>query len=63
MTYKAAEKRYSLMKYNRCGKRGDKKVTSALIGASKVSQLEENVRALDNPDFSPEELNQIEKII
>ncbi|OGS20995.1 MAG: L-glyceraldehyde 3-phosphate reductase, partial [Elusimicrobia bacterium RIFOXYA2_FULL_40_6] len=41
----------------------DKRVTSALIGASKISQLEENVRALDHPDFSQEELNQIDSIL
>ncbi|OCA83234.1 L-glyceraldehyde 3-phosphate reductase [Bacillus sp. FJAT-27225] len=39
------------------------KITSALIGASKVSQLEENVGALRNLDFSQEELNRIEEIL
>ncbi|NQV33960.1 MAG: L-glyceraldehyde 3-phosphate reductase [Phycisphaeraceae bacterium] len=38
-------------------------VTSALIGASKVSQVEEAVSALDNPAFSPEELTLIEGIL
>lgn len=38
-------------------------VTSALIGASRVSQLEDNVKALANPDFTDEELNEIEKIL
>lgn len=38
-------------------------VTSALIGASSVTQLEENVAALDNPSFSPAELEQIESIL
>lgn len=38
-------------------------VTSALIGASKVSQIEENVKALDNLDFSEEELATIETIL
>lgn len=38
-------------------------VTSALIGASKVSQIEENVKALDNLDFSEEELAKIETIL
>ncbi|WP_050180069.1 L-glyceraldehyde 3-phosphate reductase [Domibacillus robiginosus] len=42
--------------------RGER-VTSALIGASKVSQIEENVKALDNLHFSPEELNKIELIV
>lgn len=39
------------------------KVTSALIGASKVSQIEENVAALNNLDFSEEELNRMEDIL
>jgi L-glyceraldehyde 3-phosphate reductase len=41
----------------------DGKVTSALIGASKVSQIEENVTALDNLSFTEEELNRIEEIL
>jgi L-glyceraldehyde 3-phosphate reductase len=39
------------------------RVTSALIGASRVSQIEENVAALNNLEFAPEELEQIEKIL
>ncbi|WP_337102529.1 L-glyceraldehyde 3-phosphate reductase [Paenibacillus sp. YIM B09110] len=39
------------------------RVTSALIGASKVSQLEDNVAALNNLDFSQEELAGIEEIL
>ncbi|WP_433945956.1 L-glyceraldehyde 3-phosphate reductase [Paenibacillus sp. SN-8-1] len=39
------------------------KVTSALIGASRVSQIEENVAALSNLDFSAEELTRIETIL
>ncbi|WP_339315938.1 L-glyceraldehyde 3-phosphate reductase [Paenibacillus sp. FSL R10-2734] len=39
------------------------RVTSALIGASKVSQIEDNVAALNNLDFSQEELLSIEKIL
>jgi L-glyceraldehyde 3-phosphate reductase len=39
------------------------KVTSALIGASKVSQIEENVAALNNLDFSEKELNRMEDIL
>ena len=38
-------------------------MTSALIGASKVSQIEENVKALENLAFSAEELQSIEKIV
>ncbi len=38
-------------------------VTSALIGASKVAQLEENLRTLDRPEFSPDELQSIDRIL
>jgi L-glyceraldehyde 3-phosphate reductase len=38
-------------------------VTSALIGASKVQQIEDAVGALNNLDFSKEELKKIDKII
>ncbi|PAV30837.1 L-glyceraldehyde 3-phosphate reductase [Virgibacillus profundi] len=40
-----------------------KSVVSVLIGASKVGQIEENVEALKNTNFSEEELQQIEKIL
>lgn len=39
------------------------KVTSALIGASKASQIEENVAALDNLKFTEDELRSIDEII
>ena len=39
----------------------DSRVTTALIGASRVEQIEENVKALDNRDFSPDELKEIDK--
>lgn len=42
--------------------RGDR-VTSALIGASKVSQIEDNVAALSNLEFSQEELTKIDEIL
>jgi L-glyceraldehyde 3-phosphate reductase len=38
-------------------------MTSALIGASSVKQLEENVAALDRLDFSGSELEEIEEIL
>jgi L-glyceraldehyde 3-phosphate reductase len=41
----------------------DKRVTSVLIGASSVKQLEDNVAMLDNPNFSEDELKQIEEIL
>lgn len=39
------------------------RVTSALIGASKVSQIEDNVAALNNLEFSKEELDRVETIL
>jgi len=39
----------------------DPRVSSALIGASSVTQLEQNVRALSNLEFSPEELAEIDR--
>ena len=39
----------------------DPRVTSALIGASSVRQLEENLAALDNLDFTDEELATIDR--
>ena len=41
----------------------DGRVTSALIGASRVSQIEENVGALDNLAFTADELNAIEQVL
>ena len=38
-------------------------VTSALVGASSVSQLEDNLAALNNLKFSDDELGRIEKIL
>jgi len=38
-------------------------VASALIGASRVSQIEENVAALDKLDFTQDELDSIDKIM
>jgi len=39
----------------------DERVTSALVGASSVAQLEANVAALENLDFSTDELAEIDK--
>jgi L-glyceraldehyde 3-phosphate reductase len=39
----------------------DSRVTSTLPGASSVEQLEANVRALDRLDFTPDELEQIDR--
>jgi L-glyceraldehyde 3-phosphate reductase len=38
-------------------------VTSALIGASDVEQIEENVKALEKPNFSAEELRRIDEAL
>jgi L-glyceraldehyde 3-phosphate reductase len=38
-------------------------VTSALIGASSVAQLEDNLGALDNLNFNSQELESIESIL
>jgi len=39
------------------------RVTSALIGASRVSQIEDSVAALDNLDFAQEELDAIQAVL
>jgi L-glyceraldehyde 3-phosphate reductase len=39
----------------------DRRVTSALIGASSVAQLEDNVTALDRLDFTDDELAEIDR--
>ena len=41
----------------------DPRITSALIGASRVSQIEENVHTLANRAFTPEELKAIDGIL
>ena len=41
----------------------DARVTSVLIGASSVAQLEDNLLALKNTGFSSDELGKIEKIV
>jgi aryl-alcohol dehydrogenase-like predicted oxidoreductase len=38
-------------------------VTSALIGASRVQQLEDNVAALDNLALSGDELREIDRVL
>lgn len=40
----------------------DPRVTTALIGASKVSQVEDCVKALDNLEFSADELSKIDQL-
>jgi L-glyceraldehyde 3-phosphate reductase len=41
----------------------DPRMTSALIGASRVEQIEQNVAALANLGFSPDELARIDRIL
>ncbi|QDU32389.1 L-glyceraldehyde 3-phosphate reductase [Poriferisphaera corsica] len=41
----------------------DKRVTSALIGASRLSQIEENVKVLEMDDLSEDVLNRIDKVL
>jgi L-glyceraldehyde 3-phosphate reductase len=41
----------------------DQRMTSLVIGASSTTQLEQNVDALDNLDFSAEELAEIDRIV
>jgi L-glyceraldehyde 3-phosphate reductase len=41
----------------------DKRITSALIGASKVEQIEDCVKAIEKPELSPAELKSIEQIL
>ena len=40
----------------------DKRVTSVIIGASSISQLADNIKALEFPPLSQEELNEIDNI-
>ena len=41
----------------------DRRMTSVIIGASRVSQIEENVKAIENLTFTEEELNSIDDIL
>lgn len=41
----------------------DKRITSVLVGVSKVSQLEDNIKTLKNLEFSKTELDKIEEIL
>jgi L-glyceraldehyde 3-phosphate reductase len=41
----------------------DHRVTSVLVGASSVEQLEDNLKTLENTDFTVDELDAIEQII
>ena len=57
----AAERGQSLAQLALAWVLRDERVTSALIGASSVAQLEQNVAALERLDFEPDELEQIDR--
>lgn len=40
----------------------DDKVTSVIIGASSVGQIKDNLKAMENTDFSEEELKRIDAL-
>jgi L-glyceraldehyde 3-phosphate reductase len=41
----------------------DKRITSVLIGASSIEQLEDNLRIIKNYNFNDDELTAINKIL
>ena len=41
----------------------DETITSVLVGASKAEQLLTNIRAINSPGFSAEELKLIDEIV
>ncbi|MBX2871850.1 MAG: aldo/keto reductase, partial [Saprospiraceae bacterium] len=41
----------------------DNRITSVLVGVSRISQLEDNLKVLDNLSFSEDELKAIEEIL
>jgi L-glyceraldehyde 3-phosphate reductase len=59
----AAERGQSLAQMSLAWVLREGRVTSALIGASRPSQIVENVAALSNLDFSAEELTKIDNIL
>ena len=56
-----AERRGSRSRRWRSWTLRDQRVTSALIGASSVAQLEDSLAALDRLDFSEDELAEIDR--
>ena len=59
----AAARRQSLAQMSLAWVLRDSRMTSALIGASRVEQIEQNVVALANLDFSPAELARIDQVL
>jgi L-glyceraldehyde 3-phosphate reductase len=59
----AAERQQTLAQMALAWALRDNRVTSVLVGAKLVAHVEDNVKALDNLAFSPEELAKIEAIL
>ena len=57
----ASERRQSLAQMALAWTLRDPRITSTLLGASSVAQLEQNLAALDNLEFSPDELDEIDR--
>ena len=58
----AAGRRQSLAQMSLAWTLRDGRITSTLLGASSVAQLEENLGALDNLEFSQDELDEIDRV-
>ena len=41
----------------------DERMTSVIVGASSVSQLADNLKALEHLDFTADELREIERVL
>ena len=41
----------------------DERITSALVGASSLSQIKDNVKSVNQTSFSPEELLKLDRIL
>lgn len=41
----------------------DERITSALVGASSLSQIKDNVKSVENTSFTPEELKKLDRIL
>ncbi len=59
----ASERKQSLAQMSIAWLLKDERVTSVLVGASKVSQLRDNIEAIQNLEFSKNELKGIEQIL
>src|SRR5436305_4917975 len=57
----AAQRHQTLAQMALAWTRRDPRITSTLIGASSVAQLEQNIGTLDNLDFSADELSEIDR--